>query len=317
MRRRLLVALLAAMFAIWAGLPGAGPASAEPVFPPGLRIGLEPQGDLIVIRRFSGFEDAGRKTAISILDLPALAYQEIERSAFAKGQIGLADLKRESFPFASGVGILISGHVQDKGVTLHKWFLLATATGGEVKDLATLINVEVPETARAVYSDAMIRKMLASVTFRPTPLQEQLALLPFKINDLAGFRVMQVLSAGGVILTDGPGNDISKQPYVIVSVGSGSPDQPGDRARFANELLASAPMRDITVTSGESMRIGGLQGYELRAQAKGFNGEPITVVQWVRFGSGGFLRVVGVGRKDGWDALFTRLRAIRDGIETK
>jgi hypothetical protein len=63
------------------------------------------------------------------------------------------------------------------------------------------------------------------------------------------------------------------------------------------------------------MRIGGLPGYEIRAQAKGLNGAPVTLVQWVRFGSGGFLRIVGVGRQNDWDALFTRFRAVRDGIE--
>lgn len=312
MLRRTIILLLA----VWA-ISATQFASAEPMFPPGLRIGLEPQGDLTLSRRFQGFEDPGHKSAITILDLPARAYEEIERSAFAKGQTGLADMKRESFPFASGVGILVSGHVQDKGVTLHKWFLLATATGGPVTDLATLINVEVPEAALSVYSDAVVRKMLASVTFRPTPIQEQLGLLPFRLTEMAGFRVMQVLPAGGVFLTDGPTDDISKQPYVLVSVGSGSADQPSDRARFANELLSSAPLREIAVTLGEPMRISGQQGYELRAQAKGLNGEPVTVVQWVRFGSGGFLRMVGVGNKDGWDALFTRFRAIRDGIETK
>ena len=86
-----------------------------------------------------------------------------------------------------------------------------------------LINVEVPESARAVYSDAVIRQALASVTFRPMPIQEQLGLLPFKLGQLAGFRVMQVLAQGGVILTEGPTDDLSKQPYVIVSVGQGSP----------------------------------------------------------------------------------------------
>jgi len=37
----------------------------------------------------------------------------------------------------------------------------------------------------------------------------------------------------------------------------------------------------------------------------------------VRFGSGGFLRIVGVGRKDDWDALFPRFRAVRDGIDLR
>jgi hypothetical protein len=318
MRRPSMVALLAATVAIWTGLPHLSfPASAEPAFPPGLRIGLEPMSDLVVSRRFPGFEDAGHKVAITILDLPARAYEEIERSIFAKNQSGLADVKRESFPFAGGVGILISGQAQDKGVTSHKWFLLATSAGGAVADLATLINVDVPDSARAVYSDAAVRKLLTSVAFRPTPLQEQVGLLPFKVNDMAGFRVMQVLPAGGVILTDGPSDDISKQPYVIISLGGGSPDQPDDRARFARELLSSAPLREVAVTSAEPMRISGLQGYEIRAQARGIDGEAVTLVQWVRFGSGGFLRVVAVAGKDNWDALFTRFRAIRDGVEPK
>ena len=89
-----------------------------------------------------------------------------------------------------------------------------------------LINVDVPEAARAVYSDAVIRKALASVTFRPTPIQEQLGMLPFKLNELAGFRVMQAMPRGGVILTDGPTDDINKQPYIIVSVGPGAPSEP-------------------------------------------------------------------------------------------
>jgi hypothetical protein len=291
-------------------------ASADPVFPPGLRIGLEPQAGLTLSKQFPGFEDADNKVAVTMLDVPAPAYESLERSAFAKNQPGLTNMKRESFPFASGIGFLITGQGTDNGVILHKWFLLATAAGG-AGDLAMLINVQVPEAARAIYSDAVIRKMLASVTFRPPPLQEQLGLLPFKFNELAGFRVMQALPDGGAILTDGPTNDISKQASMIVSVGRGAPAEPDNRGKFARELLSSAPLRDLTVTLGEPMRIGGQPGYEIRAQAKGLDGVPVAVVQWVRFGSGGFLRVVGVSRKDDWDALFTRFRAVRDGIETR
>jgi hypothetical protein len=311
MLRRLLVLTLA----IWAVATPLR-AFAEPVFPPGSRVGLEPQGDLVVSKRFLGFEDADRKVAVNLLEIPPRAYEEVERSVFSKNQSGLTDVKRESFLFASGAGFLINGQGQANGVAVQKWFLLGTSAAG-ISDISVLINVEVPEAAQAVYTNAMIRKLLASVTFRLTPVQEQLGLLPFKVGDLAGFRVMQVLSSDGVILTDGPTDNISKQPYVIVAVGRGAPEQPDDRARFARELLSTAPLRDLTVTLGDPMRIGGLPGYEFRAQAKGLNGEPVTLVQWVRFGSGGFLRVVGVGPKEGWDALFTRFRAIRDGIELK
>jgi hypothetical protein len=312
MPRRLIVLVTAAMLAF-----AAMPAWATPQFPPGSRVGLEPPADLVLSKRLPGFEDVDRNAVVAVLDLPARAYEELERSAFGPQQTGLNNPKRESFPFASGVGFLVTGTSQENGVTLHKWFLLATAVGGEVQDLAVLINVQVPETALGVYSDAVVRKMLASVTFRQAPIQEQLAMLPFKINDMSGFRVLQVLPQGGVVLIDGPGDNMSKTTYVVVSIGAGAPETPDERGNFARELLSTAPLRAINVTGAEPMRIGGMQGNEIRAQAQGLNGEPVKLVQWIRFGTGGFLRVIGVGPSDGWDAMFTRLRGIRDGVATR
>ena len=317
MRRPLSVALLAATVAIGAGLAMLTPAGAEPVFPLGSRVGLEPPGNLVVSRRFSGFEDLDRKVAVVILDLPAGAYEDIERSAFANALPGLSDVKRQSFAFASGFGFLVDGQASPDGVVLHKTFLLATTPGFDLKNITVLVNVEVPDAARAVYSDAVIRKMLASVTLRPTPVQEQLGLLPFKVNEFAGLRVVQTLAEGGVILTAGPTDNINAQPYMLITVGPGAPSEPGDREKFVRDMLATAPMRDLTVTVADPMRIGGVPGFELRAQATGLDGAALNLVQWVRFGSGGFLRIIGVSRREEWDTFFTRFRAVRDGIEMR
>ena len=235
MPRRLLAYLVAAMLVIWPAVAVLSPAfGAEPAFPPGSRIGLEPPGDLKPSTRFPGFEDIDRKVAVTLLELPASAYAELARAANATEQRGLTDVKREEFSLRDGTGLLVTGRAQINDVALHKWILLATAAAD--KDLTVLINVEVPEAARAVYSDAVIRQALASVTFRPMPIQEQLGLLPFKLGQLAGFRVMQVLAQGGVILTEGPTDDLSKQPYVIVSIGQGSPEQaPAARSHAVSE----------------------------------------------------------------------------------
>jgi len=48
-------------------------ANAEPVFPPGSRVGLEPPAGLNLSKRFPGFEDPDRQAAIAILDLPGPA----------------------------------------------------------------------------------------------------------------------------------------------------------------------------------------------------------------------------------------------------
>jgi hypothetical protein len=309
MLRRLIVVILT----VWT----LSPALAEPVFPVGSRVGMEPPAGLALSKRIPGFEDVERKVTITILDLPARAYEDLERSAFVKDQPGLGDLQRESFPFESGVGFLVKGSTQENGVTMHKWFLLATPISSKVQDLAMLINVQVPESARAVYTDAIIRKALASVTFRPAPIQEQLGLMPFKLGEMAGFRVMQVLPAGGVILTDGPLDDINSQPYMIISIGPGAPGETDDRAKFAREMLSGAPLRDLTVQSSEAMRINGGAGHEIRAAARGLTDDPLSLVQWIRFGGGGFLRIIGVSHTDQWNEYFTRFRAVRDGIEPK
>ncbi len=293
-----------------------GPAlAADPVFPKGMRIGLTPPDGLKPSVRFPGFEDPDRKVTIAILQLPLTAYEEIERSIFAKNQAGLTDVKRESFPFQSGIGFLITGHGQENGVGVRKWFLAATGIGPQFGDLAMLIKAEVPDAAGTVYSDAAIRKALASVTFRSPPVEEQLSVLPFKLKDLAGFRMMRVVPNDGAILIDGPSQDMVTNPYMIISLARGGPENPDDRARFARELMTSAPLRDLAVTFAESMRIDGRPGYEVRATATGYDGKPLALVQWLRFNGGSFLRVIGAVHKENWDQFFPRFRAVRDGID--
>lgn len=293
-------------------------AQADVLYPPGSRIGLNPPGQAAPSKRFPGFEDTDRKVTITILDLPGGAYADLETAAFGSNHAALQDVKREAFPFETGMGFLISGRGEVNGVTLRKWVLLATAgIGSNVPNLTTLITVEVPEDALSVYTEEAVRKALQSVTFRPTPIEEQLGFLPFKFDELAGFRVMQVLPEGGVILVDGPADNINSNPYMIVGIGRGGPTEPSDRGRFARDMLSAAPVRDLEVQSAEAMRVGGWPGHEIRATAKGLDGKSLSLVQWVRFSAGGFMRIIGVAPTEQWPDLFTRFRAVRDGIDTK
>lgn len=313
MLRRPMLLMLAALAVV---AIGATPVRAAAVFPPAIRIGLEPPPGMTVSTHFAGFEDAGGKTTIKILDLPLSMYDQLEKTLFAETSAGAGVTvdKRESFPFQDGIGFLITFHVVKDGTTTRKWVMLASSMSPAVPNLTALIEVEVPQAAAATYTDAVVRAALASVTFRPPPIDEQMKMLPFKLDALAGFRVMQVMPNGVAILTDGPTNDLTRQPYMIVAVGASAPVEPGDRENFSRRLLASAPLRDLRVTSSEAMRINNLPGYEIRAQAVGVRNDPLTLVQWVRFGSGGFLRVIGVSAKSDWDKLFPRFREVRDGI---
>ena len=65
------------------------------------------------------------------------------------------------------------------------------------------------------------------------------------------------------------------------------------------------------------LRLGGgsMPTHELQAEAKDAKtNTPMSIVQWVRFGQGVFVRMVGVARADDWRKEFPRFRAVRDGI---
>ncbi|HET7804522.1 MAG TPA: hypothetical protein VFL53_09790 [Pseudolabrys sp.] len=314
MARRLIAYLIAAGAGLLTLVATAG---SEPAYPPGSRIGLEVPGDLKPSTRIPGFEDIERKVSIAILDLPASAYLELETAAFTRLPQDLQQAKRESFPFDSGIGFLITGFVQKDGTTLHRWSFLAQAVGSTVHDLTALINVEVPENALSVYSDAVVRKALASVTFRPAPIKEQLSLLPFRFGNLAGFEVVQVMPTGTVVLADKADEKAVSRPVMIVSVGRGGPADSSDRGRFARDLVATAPVRELSIKSAEPMRINNAAGHEIRAEGKDPTGQPLSLVQWLRFGSGGYLRIVGAGPSNEWDQMFGRFRAVRDGIDMR
>jgi len=321
MLRRLSILLVAASTALAATL-GPVPA-AEPQFPKAMPIGLVPPNGLSPSSHFPGFEDSARKVTIRIFGLGGRAYQDIERTAFGEDVKGLTVRKRELFSFADGVGYLFTGHAKIDGSSVYTYDLLINTFGTIAGHVSAFVRVHVPDAAHEAYPDAVIRAALQSVTFRLPPVGElrqelQTALLekiPFKLGDMAGFRLMRVTPPATAVLIDGPTDDPIKNPYMLISLARGAPEQSDARARFARDLLGDAPLKNVTITNLESMRIQNQPGYEVRADAQGPDGAPVKIVQWLRFGSIGYLRVVGVVAKDRWDELFPRFRAVRDGID--
>jgi hypothetical protein len=293
--------------------------AAEPTYPTGSRIGLVPANGLSPSARFPGFEDKTTGTSVLILDFAAQAHSEAAKqvSKDALKQQGIIEETRESFSHHSGRGTLIAGH-QEGDRKARKWILLTS-----IFDSTALVVVEVPDDAAASYPEAAVRTMLASLAMRATvPIDEQFKLLPLRFNDLSGMRPVRVIPATGAILTNGPKDTFepSEQPLLIVSVGRGGPEEPGARDIFARNLFASVGnFKDLRIIGTEILRLGGgLQTHQLFAEARDPKTDtPIKLVQWVRFGSGAFVRIVGIARTDEWADAFPRFRAVRDGVNPR
>jgi hypothetical protein len=309
------LAVIAAATLLLAVPPGR---AADPVFPPASRLGLAPPPGFSVSPNFAGFQHNDKQATILMAELPGYAYESIQKDVegeLKKDQPGAAT--RADVTFKDGRGfILFAKPTSPQGIVL-KWTMVAN-----VSNATAIVTVLIPEAVQEVASDEAVRASLASLAVRTVPVEEQLAALPFALNQLAGFRLVRVQPGAAAMLTDGPSDGIeaSEQPLLLISIMQASTHpQPAERDGFARRLLGEIPgLKEVRVTRSEPMRVAGQQGHEVLVEAKDAKTDKeVHAVQWLRFGSGTLLRVIGVARKDGWPDTFRRFREVRDGIGPK
>ncbi len=298
--------------------------AADPVFPPGSRVGLVPPAGMVASNTFDGFADPSSDAAILITVLPAAAYSEIDKTldlgAFKKQGVDLE--KREPMQLSFGKGFLLTGRQVAEKTRYRKWLLVASAS-----DFTAIVTVQVPERD-ATYSDRVVRTALATLSVRPkVPEEEELGLLPFAVGDFAGFHVDGALRGRALMLSDASGpkessteaNAGSLDAHMLIAALPGGPTEPDQHANFAklsfNEI---GGIRDVRVIVAEPLRIAGQSGFQTMAEAKDARtGTDLMVVQWLRFGGGGYLQMIGIARSDTWTSVLARLRTVRDSVELK
>lgn len=308
------------VLALAAGLAGAPARAQAPMFPGGGAAGLVPPPGLVPAAGFTGFEEPTRSATILIAEMPLEAFAAFEREltdGALAGQ-GIAVETREPLTLAGDVpAFLITGTQTAGGTRLRKWVLAARGPA-----TTALVSAQVAPAGTAAYPDAAMRAALLSLVFKPPlPMAEQLAALPFAINDFAGFRPVRVLSGNAIYLTDGPKDVIpgAEQPVVVIARSFGGAPETRDIDAFARRALGSLPnVAKMRIERAEPQRVRGAPGHEIRADASDANSDaPIKVVQWLRVERGGYLRLVAFVPTDRFEAVFPRLRAIRDGLELR
>jgi len=293
--------------------------AADVVFPPGSRVGIAPPAGMTLSQNFFGFEDRANSVAIMIVALPAEAYADIEKTTDAETlkKQGVTFEKREELSLPTGKAFLVTGRQQVEQLKLRKWIVVASAS-----DLTAIVTVQIPDEASSAYSDDVVRTALASIAVRASvPVEEQLSLLPFRVGELAGFRIGGLLAGRAVMLTDAPpeATGPTSDPHIVVAIAPGGPSQAADREAFARDVFSTIPnLKDVRIMSAEPLRIGGQQGHQIMAQGKdNATGGEVTIVQWLRFGGGAYMQLIGVAPKEAWTPAYARFRQVRDGIEQR
>src|SRR3954447_19100436 len=291
---------------------------ADPVFPPGSRTGLVPPPGMTVAASFQGFKDRASRVALLLTEASTQTYDKIAQD-FTPEVIragGMEEISRETVRLSSGEGLLVVTRQGENGTAVRKWALLT-----RTEDLTVVVIGIVPEAAREAYPDAAMRAAFASIVIRAklTP-DEMLAVLPYRLDDLSGFRLLRTAPDGTAGMTIGP-HDTSlpvEQPYFMITPRPVEPPQAAERERFAQRMMSGFLNRpNVRVINSEAMRISGMPGYQIVAAGKDERtGDELVMVQWLRFGPG-VVQMFGVARLDQWDDAFARMRAVRDGFGSK
>jgi hypothetical protein len=313
--------------------PAIAPAwAADPIFPTGSRLGIVPLAGMVASRNFIGFEDPQKNAAILFTTLPAQAYDSLDKSMVpeAMKKDGVDVDKREPIQLNIGKGFLLSGAQTTNNARYRKWLLVAAAG-----NITALVTLQVPDKDPA-YTDKTLRDTLTTLALRDSvPDAEQLSLVPFKIGDMAGFHIDEVLPGRALMLIDKPADTASDQAKsqskdqskdaptlnarLFIAAMPGGPAEPVDRSNFARTTFQQiVGIKEVQIQDAEPLRIGSQQGFETLAKAKDAQSDTdVMVVQWLRFGTAGFLQMVGIARADSWPTVFTRLRTVRDSIDPK
>jgi hypothetical protein len=290
--------------------------AADPVFPPGARVGMVPLVGLAPAKSFIGFETEDKAVKVVVADLPAEAYSEVA-TAFKAGPPPAGGIKPESIETTAGLGYYTVETAKDGATNVRRYSMIVPGIA-----FSGYVAVQVPESVWKIYSDDAVRQMFASAVVRKeVPAGEQLGLLPFKVSELSAFKNVRTLAPGAaVILADGDETSgFEAAPFMIIGVIGQTAASPDDRGRFAQQIATTIPgVRDGRITMSEPIRIEGQPGYETRIEAtSGKDNTPVTIVQWLRFGSQSALRIVGSSPRDQWGKAFPRFRAVRDGIQPR
>jgi hypothetical protein len=290
--------------------------TADTVFLPGVRIGLTPLVGLVRAKSFIGFESEDQSVKVLVAELPPEAYGEVA-GAFKSNPAGMGGIKPESIETAAGTAYYTAENARDGAASVRRYSMILP--GGT---FSGYVAVQIPENAARIFTDDAVRQMFSTAVIRKeVPVEEQLALMPFKVGDLGGFKTVRTLPpSAALFLADGDeATGFEVAPFMVIGVMGSKPAQPDDRGRFAQQAATTIPgVRDARITMSEPIRIDGMAGYETRIDAtSGKDNTAVTVVQWLRFGDQNSLRIIGSAPRDQWAQAFSRFRAVRDSVQPR
>ncbi len=309
---------IAVWIAVSCGFLWVLPATAEPVFVPGSRVGLVPPPGFSPSDAFKGFFSAQESASILIVEMPAQAYDQISVVSDAMwASKGIAVQSRTALSIDGARAILITGRQNSSGIGFKKWIMIIG-----FDDVTAMVTAQIPATAPKV-RQAAIDSSLRTIQRRAAlTLDQRISALPFSIGSTDNMRVIQVLAGNTIGLTRGPKNIVegAEQPILFITRSFPGALAVGIAAEQVSRhsIRKIATLGNIAIEHTGNVRFAGGDGFEIVARARTTKtNESVAVVQWVKMLDDGYLRIVGISSIATRAADFTAFRNIRDSIRAK
>src|SRR3981081_245185 len=208
--------------------------AADPVFPPGARVGMVPLVGLGKAKSFVGFETEAQGVKEVGTDWPAEAYGEVA-NAFKANPGGTGGVKPETIETAAGLAYYTvesaKENAKEGAAIVRRYSMILPGP-----TFSGYVAVQVPENASRIYTDDAVRQMFATAVIRnEVPVDEQLGLMPFNMSELGNFKNIRMLAPGAaLILADGDEKTgFEAAPFLIIGIIGSTPGTPHARGRRA------------------------------------------------------------------------------------
>ncbi|MFK0206329.1 LpqN/LpqT family lipoprotein [Agrobacterium sp. NPDC090283] len=270
-------------------------AAAEPTAVPGTTVTMTPPEGFVAATDFAGFLDMENQGSFFVAEMPGAAFvqlsplfadEDLAKRSFATK--GITITGRQEIETAAGETVpLLHGTQAANGVVLDKWMALY---GGEK---TVMITFQIPQDS-ALDVETM-KTVFASVSTSAAPaIDDKLSALPFEIEAVEPFRVVEVLGGGSVLMMVGD-KDVDPeglQPMVVVAVSQTHGDMSNLAAVSERSLRETAGFEAAEITAKDETTFAGMDGFVLRGT---YDDEGIkkNFVQYIGVKEGRALRLVG------------------------
>ena len=252
------IAITAIISASVLSAPPSLASEAEALAVPGTQVLMPPPPNFVLSDRFSGFEDSYSGSTILIVEMPTEAFRGLAEglTVEALAERGIVQRERREEALGDLPAVWISGTQKAGKLDLEKRLLLI---GGPV---TVLVTATIPKAYANPPRLKTIEKAMRAARLAESR-EAGLALLPFRFEEVEGFRFARTLAGRAAVLVEQEPLAQPERPAVFIvsmPLTATCAEYEGQEEVFSRRVLGR--MKDVTIAvllssrAGEGFRVG-------------------------------------------------------------